>query len=237
MPDLASESLTLAPTADPRVFRSAEGKLLSPPAGWECLPPGDAGLTRRVKAAGPTWTVVEKKGRKTFSRGVWAPAANIAAARAGLDQERATPAYAKKRAQDVARRERAEQRYSGEFELEVLRFLRFSPRYEALARKLARAVTAHATVVGSGTVARTQRITVDRRAEAAVIAWMRHQTTDYDDLSIPRVKGMRREVRRDLAEVSRSLLALHRTDGAHSARDCPLCQAVEKLPAPAAPAS
>ena len=29
------------------------GRTLSPPADWDCLPPGDALLTRRVKAAGP----------------------------------------------------------------------------------------------------------------------------------------------------------------------------------------
>ena len=55
MPD----SLTLAPTSDPRTFRAPDGKLLTPPAGWAVLPPGDAGLTRRVKAAGPSWTVQE----------------------------------------------------------------------------------------------------------------------------------------------------------------------------------
>ena len=31
-------------------------------------------LTRRVKAAGEHWVVQEKKGRKIFSKGVWAPA-------------------------------------------------------------------------------------------------------------------------------------------------------------------
>ena len=36
--------------------------LLPPHPGWALLPPGDAGLTRRVKAAGPAWTVVERKG-------------------------------------------------------------------------------------------------------------------------------------------------------------------------------
>ncbi|MFS8071548.1 MAG: DUF2293 domain-containing protein, partial [Byssovorax sp.] len=77
-----SEALTLAPTADPRVFRAADGTLLTAPAGWACLPPGDAGLTRRVKAAGPSWAVLEKRGRKLFSKGLWAPAANIEAARA-----------------------------------------------------------------------------------------------------------------------------------------------------------
>jgi hypothetical protein len=44
-----------------------------------------------------------------------------------------------------------------------------------------------------------------RRAEAAVIAWMRHQTTGYDGMVIPRVKGKRREVRRMLARHSQDL--------------------------------
>ncbi len=79
-------------------------------------------------------------------------------------------------------------------------FLAFHPRYDHLAIKLADAVTAHATPVGSGTVPRTERIPVEQRAEAAVIAWMRHQTTAYDNMSIARVRGKRREVRRMLAQ-------------------------------------
>jgi hypothetical protein len=67
---------------------------------------------------------------------------------------------------------------------------------------------------------------VDERAEAAVIAWMRHQTTAYDGMSIPRVKGMRREVRRALAETSRALLDLHRGERPHAAASCPLCRAL-----------
>jgi hypothetical protein len=45
-----------------------------------------------------------------------------------------------------------------------------------LARGLAEAVTEHEAPVGSGTVARTKRIPVERRAEAAVIAWLRHSS-------------------------------------------------------------
>jgi hypothetical protein len=41
-----------------------------------------------------------------------------------------------------------------------------------LAEKLAAAVPQHATPVGSGTVAGTERIPIHERAEAAVIAWM-----------------------------------------------------------------
>jgi hypothetical protein len=190
------------------------------------LPPGDAGLTRRVKALGPSWAVIEKKGRKAFSKGLWAPRENIEAAKAALDQERSTPAYAKKRAAATARREHEQAAYVVSFETEVLQFLRFSARFDALARTVARLVTTHATPVGSGTVARTERISIDRRAESAVIAWMRHQTTAYDSMSIPRVAGKRREVRRELATISRAILDLHRRDAPHAPSACPLCTAL-----------
>lgn len=217
------ESLTLAPTPDPRVFAAPDGRRLSPPPTWACLPPGDAGLTRRVKAAGPSWAVIEKKGRKAFSKGLWAPRENIDAARAALDVERSTEGYAKKRASDVARRERAQVAYAASFEDQVLAFLRFAPRWDGLAREVARRVAAHATPVGSGTVARTERIPIEERAEAAVIAWMRHQTTAYDAMKIERIAGRRREVRRELAQISRALLDMHRRDLAHA--PCSLCRA------------
>ncbi|MBS1153616.1 MAG: hypothetical protein H6Q89_5314 [Myxococcaceae bacterium] len=218
-------TLTFAPCTDPRRVRAPDGRVLDVPAGWECLPPGDAGLTRRVKAAGDSWTVVEKKGRKTFSRGVWAPAAHLAAARAALEAERSTGAYAKKREGALRRREVAQATYVADFEAEVLAFLGFSPAHAAAGAGLARAVTAHATPVGSGTVARTKRIEIDRRAEAAVIAWLRHATTAYDSMPVARVKGARRQLRRALAEHSRRLLDLHRAEGLHPAA-CPLCTAL-----------
>jgi hypothetical protein len=103
-----------------------------------------------------------------------------------------------------------------------------------LAERLAEAVTIHATPVGSGTVARTQRIPVGERAAAAVIAWLRHQTTAYDSLVIPRVKGQRREVRRQLAEHSRRLLDRYRR-GEVAAPACPLRRALEARTAEAPP--
>ncbi|MEP6860184.1 MAG: DUF2293 domain-containing protein [Deltaproteobacteria bacterium] len=224
-------SLTLAPTADPRTFVAPDGRRVSPPEGWACLPPGDAGLTRRVKAAGPSWQVVEKKGRKQFSRGLWAPRETIEAARAALEVERSTESYAKKRVADTARRERAHAAYAVSFEDEVRTFLRFAGRWKSLGDDLARRVAAHATPVGSGTVARTQRIPIEERAEAAVIAWMRHQTTAYDQMKIERVAGRRREVRRELAQISRAVLELHRRDSPHVGK-CPLCAAAT-TPTPA----
>jgi hypothetical protein len=194
-----------------------------PPPDWACLPPGDAGLTRRVKQAGPSWSVIEKRGRKAFSKGLWAPSEHIEAAKRALAAERSTPQYEKRQASAAARRERHQAAYVVSFEAEILGFLRFAPRYETLARAIARRVTEHATPVGSGTVARTERIPIERRAESAVIAWMRHQTTAYDSMKIARVKGERRAVRRELATLSRAVLDLHRRDALHAAAACPLC--------------
>lgn len=206
--------------------RTEAGEILEVPAGWVLLPPGDAGLTRRVKAAGPTWTIREKRGRKLFSRGMWAPAEHIEQARAALEHERADPRYAQKLAAGRRRRDAAQADYVVEFTRAVLDFLAFAPRHHELARDVAEAVSEHATAVGSGTVARTQRIPVAERAEAAVIAWLRHQTTAYDSMKIPRIKGMRREVRRLLAEQSRRLLQAYRRGDAIADEQCVLRKAL-----------
>lgn len=222
----ATAHRVLAPGPSARTFRAADGSLVTPPDDWACLPPGDAALTRRVKAAGPCFTVEEKKGNKTFSRGLWAPAETIAAHRATLMVERQDPAYAVRLAQGRARRERAQEQYEDDFEEAVVDFLAFHGRHAVLAATLARRVTAHAVPVGSGTVARTQRIPVSERAEAAVIAWLRHQTTAYDHMHIPREKGARREVRRMLAEQSRRLLEKYRRGDDVDGASCPLQSAL-----------
>lgn len=204
---------TFAPGPTPNTVRAADGKVLTVPEGWELLPPGDAALTRRVKAAGDHWVVVERKGRKVFSRGVWAPVATIERIRVELEAERSTESFAKKKVADAKRREKVQGDYVEDFKRAVLTFLAFHPNHSDLADRLACAVADHATPVGSGTVARTKRITVEQRAEAAVIAWMRHQTTAYESMKIPRIKGKRREVRRMLARRSNELLDRYRKGG------------------------
>jgi len=223
-----SESFSPGPT--PNSVRSADGKILIVPEGWVLLPPGDAALTRRVKVAGAHWVVAEKKGRKVFSRGVWAAAGTIEEIRLSLVAERSTESFAKKKEADARRRVQAQAEYVEDFHQAVVEFLAFHPSHAELAGKLARAVSDHATPVGSGTVARTKRIPVEQRAEAAVIAWMRHQTTAYDSMTIPRVKGKRREVRRLLAARSKELLSHYRRDeGINTA--CPLVVALNRLTA------
>lgn len=196
------------------------------PQGWALLPPGDAALTRRVKADGPSWTVQEKKGRRMFSRGVWAPADRIEVLRAELEAERSTESYAKRRQADANRRDRKQAEYVEDFRGAVLAFLDFALNHFDVAERLADAVTKHATPVGSGTVARTQRIPVEKRAESAVIAWMRHGTTGYETMKIARIKGNRSSVRRMLAEQSRSLLEGYRAGSEVDPEQCPLQRAL-----------
>ncbi len=217
-------SQTYLPGPSLRTVRTPGGQTLPVPSGWILLPPGDAALTRRVKAAGDHWLVQEKIGRKVFSRGVWAPQETIERIRHELTAERSTETYARRREADGRRREAQQTAYVEDFQAAVVSFLAFHERHGELARKLARAVADHATPVGSGTVARTRRIPIERRAEAAVIAWMRHQTTGYDSMKIPRVKGKRREVRRMLAQRSQELLQRYRR-GEPIPPTCPLANA------------
>ena len=201
--------------------------MLTVPDDWSLLPPGDAALSRRIKQDGPTWTVIEKVGNKRFSRGIWAPTARIEALRAEREIERQDPAYQKKLAAGRARRAEEQAEYVEDFLAEVRRFLAFHPRYEAAERVMAEAIAAHATPVGSGTVARTERIPIEERAEAATIAWMRHQTTGYDHMTIARVKGERREVRRELARQSVRLLERYRSGMDIDPVHCPLQRALK----------
>lgn len=225
---IATQTLVVSPGPKARTVRIVSGQVIDVPTGWSLLAPGDAMLTRRVKAAGPSWTVQEKKGRRTFSLGVWAPTSTIESIRKQAIAERSTDVYAKKQIAQAKRREAKQSEYVEDFVGAVMTFLDFHSAHQPIAEKLAQAVAIHATPVGSGTVARTQRIPIERRAEAAVIAWMRHQTTAYDQLKIPRVKGERREVRRMLAEESRRLLHYYRTGHAISPH-CPLNKALREF--------
>ncbi|HIJ78558.1 MAG: DUF2293 domain-containing protein [Desulfobulbaceae bacterium] len=204
---------------------SEAGEALTPPADWAFLAAGDAAITKSVKAKGATWVVRVRKGRREISKGIWAKAADIVASTKEVHAKRATPEYERRRERELARREAKQDDYVGEFLAEVVRFLDFHPRYLNEARLLGEKVTAHATPVGSGTVARTEQIPLAGRAQAAVIAWMRHQTTAYDSMRIARVKGRRREVRRQLAAKSVDILQSYR-QGLDVAESCPLQRAL-----------
>ena len=54
-PDL--HELTGSPGPKPRTIMLANGTVHEAPTDWELLEPGDAALTRRVKAAGKYWAI------------------------------------------------------------------------------------------------------------------------------------------------------------------------------------
>ena len=236
MPPVSRE---VRPCQKPGYVLNEHAVLEAVPAGWALLPPGDAALSRRIKADGPSWTMSEKKGNKRFSRGIWAPAHRIDALHTELLTERADPAYERKLTAARQRRAVEQADYVEDFRAAVLTFLAFHPTHAADAALLATLIAAHATPVGSGTVARTERIPLEERAQAATIAWLRHQTTGYDSMRIPLIKGRRREVRRMLAQRSQQLLRLYREGRPADPLLCPLQIALRPArpdtPSPPAP--
>lgn len=148
-------------------------------------------LPERLPPKVLTGGLKSKKGRRIISLGIWASEAAINRAKYEVNAVRLTETYQKKRASDAVRREKKQELYSEEFIMAIRSFPGFGLRYADLEQKLAKAVADHAVPVGSGTVARTKMIPIEKRAQLAVIAWMRHLTTVYDNLKIARIKGKR----------------------------------------------
>lgn len=201
------------------------GEITSPPAHWAFLPAGDAGITRKITAKGHYWRVQIKKGRRTISKGIWAPSQTIQLAQQEVSAVRQTDAYKKKQLSALVRRDQKQSAYESEFCEAVQKYLNFNDVHKSIEERIARMVTAHAIPIGSGTVARTSMIPIEDRASRAVIAWMRHRTTAYDQLTIQRIKGERRRVRRLLAEHSITLLKKYR-QGLPADLNCPLQKAL-----------
>jgi len=205
---------------------SNTGTFFVPPKHWAFLPAGDAGITRKITTRGIYMRVQVKKGRRFISKGIWAPAQTIAEAKKEVEATRLTDEYKIKLNKDRERRAHKQQEYEVEFCREVERFLNFHKTYKVQEKKMAKRVTTHAIPVGSGTVARTQMIPVEERAGRAVIAWMRHKTTAYDNLNIARVKGERRAVRKSMALQSVKILEKYR-NGESIQENCPLRKALK----------
>lgn len=205
---------------------SSDGSFFVPPKHWSFLPAGDAGVTRKITARGLYKRIQIKKGRRLISKGIWAPTNIIEEAKAEVVATRSTDGYKVKLNKDRERRAKKQLEYKDEFCDEVKHFLNFHERYKSLEKQMASLVTEHAIPVGSGTVARTQMIPIEQRASRAVIAWMRHKTTAYDNLKIARIKGERRSVRRNMAEQSNKILQQYRK-GAPIDFNCPLMAALK----------
>ena len=152
------------------------------PADWEFLPSGDAFLTRTVKGAGSYWLSWQpRSGHRQHRRllGLWAPSQAIAEAQ--LRAEATAERREAKRALGALSRERQGDRYRGELEDAIVRFLAFGPEHQELARRISKETAAHAAVVGSGRVGRTRKLTLDERAALGARAYIRHSFTSYHD--------------------------------------------------------
>ena len=152
------------------------------PDGWEFLPTGDAFVTRAVKATGRYWLCWQPRSRHRSHRhllGLWAPFEVIAAA--GQRAPETADKRAKARHVAAGSRARRNEKYEQELRDAVVAFLDFPPSHAELAKQIAAATAAHAAVIGSGRVGRTQRLTLEEKAALATRAHIRHRHTRYED--------------------------------------------------------
>ena len=61
-----------------------------------------------------------------------------------------------------------------------------------------------------------------------LMAWMRHQTSAYDSTSVARIKGARRELRRQIARQSERILVKYRSGDDVDFEVCPLYKALHR---------
>lgn len=152
------------------------------PEDWEFLPTGDAFVTRTVKAAGRYWLSWQPRSRHRPHRrllGLWAPSEAIRAAQAQAKETADKRAAA--RTVNARSRARREERYRDQLREAVLAFLDFAPEHVELAEQIATETAAHAAVVGSGRVGRTELLALEDKARLAARAHIRHRYTSYDD--------------------------------------------------------
>jgi hypothetical protein len=166
------------------------------------LAAGDAALTRRAKAASRLSAVVVRfsRARKRYERqGILVEEDALAAA------EQRCLADADVRAR---RRERDSQRRATEDEAQQARFARqIADMFPGCPAARARAIARRAAAPGSGRVGRSAvaRDRPERAVELAVLASIRHEDTDYDDLLMAGVDrhDARERVRNDVDQILR----------------------------------
>ena len=152
------------------------------PDGWEFLPRGDAFITRRVKAAGHFWLAWAPRTRSRPHRralGLIAPTATIIDARRAA--ETTAGRRASQRSSGAKYRERKEAGYRDQLAAAIVDYLDFAPDHAELADSIAQRGATRASEVGSGRVGRTQLLSLERRAELAARADIRHIHTNYED--------------------------------------------------------
>ena len=143
------------------------------------LPAGDAALTRRAKKASRLSAVVVRwnRSRKRYER------RGLLVEESALDQAEQecladSDARARRRLRAAVRREVEDVEFKRRFATEITRL------YPACPAARAEAIAQHAGLRGSGHVGRSAagRALDERAVELAVVASIRHEDTDYDQL-------------------------------------------------------
>jgi len=188
------------------------------PKGWLLLEAGDAFLTRRVKSRGRWWEYRRKLKTKAYDvkLGNFAPIDVIEEERKKLEEERSTESYKQRLETSRRARQTKEDKYRDEFSKAVFRFLNFASEHKDLAWQIAQGVASLATEPSSGRVGRTGTLPLEKKAELAARAYVRHNHTDYEELlanvDVPLETGdsFYREIRGVAQQKVDKFLALHR---------------------------
>jgi hypothetical protein len=157
----------------------------------EFLPAGDATLSRRARKNSPLSAVVVRfsRSRKRYERqGILVTADAIEQAEASCEAD--ADERSARREKDVERRQREDRELCDDMTTQILDLFPSCPPNEA------REIAAHTARRGSGRVGRSAagRALDPRAIELAVIAWIRHQHTPYDELLM---RGEERHAARD----------------------------------------
>lgn len=180
--------------------------------GWELLESGDALLTRRVKGRGKYWEYFHELKTKAYNKklGIFAPANIIEEEHRKISYERRTKEYEQRLQRSRKSRENKEAKYSKEFAEACFQFLDFVPEYEDLAWQIARGAASVASDVGSGRVGRTAKLSLEKKAQLAVRAFIRHNFTNYDERIDEMGEPWYHEIREDAAADVNRFLEEHR---------------------------
>jgi hypothetical protein len=214
--DPTRDNIEVKPGPQPGTVVGPDGRHLEIPLDWTMLPSGDAGLTKRVKSMGPTWSVVDGRERP----GLWAPATQIMRAREALEALRSDPRYQKRLAAEKARRELKQVHWQQNFRTAILDYLYFDPCYTHVAKQLADTVKAWVDEDEERTPSR--RRSLEAQAETALLAWLAERTTHWEAPDEERTEAQKK---RDLLARCNALLDVYR-DGDLPDEDCPFAAAL-----------
>ena len=186
--------------------------IIQVPEGWDLLEPGDALLTRRVKAHGKYWEYYHEYKTKSYDKklGIFTPANIIEEEHRKISDERSTKEYKQRLESSRKSRKKKESKYREEFSEACFRFLNFIPEHEELAHKIAEEAASQAMTVGSGRVGRTSKLTLEQKAELAIRACIRHEYTNYEEELVEDGEVWYDEIKRNAGDEVHRFLEEHR---------------------------